>query len=1082
MTRWPENTSIVVQASRLRLCYAVLLTAAFCCSAAAQQALVATTAESVTREHAGVYLQRVDFSTSEVLPDTLALRGEAPAGPLLLSADGSLAILPSGPDPAIPTRDDRCYASFAAPPFTASSTIAFENGWRQTAACLVGGAAGFVAATGYRAGQYTLDNGVLYAFVPPAEPYSTAPAAALAELPLPGEPAAIAPLPSGDRVAVLLLKPDNCAVGIVVVDLARGEIVDEVQNLADEARQMSTAPGGIAISKGGRTLFALVTGYAIGQRSGEAVSWLYALDPENLAYRSGPLELPGVAEPADEPIQPAGANACWVATRPRGSDFAYATLATPTGDALERAAQLPFTGVSETFSVAAEPGGAGVAAAVDDCVQIRAQNGEVRASWAFKSHVHLLRWTTGGLMAGEAGRIHLLDPAAPDAVASVQLQTGHVVDAALLPGSPITEDDSGPPAGRLQLPLSVAFRGEAVGQEVKALLVQPSRPADSWQIDYDRAAMPWLVIHPTAGIGTGVAYMGVDPAWYRPGSTEEGLLRARLTPPPQDVSVPPEETVVELRILPEERFDVRRILWIWEDGGATSFRDRSDPRGLRALAQLLAGPPYYLAHREVAGTFQESLEPYAVVVLDAGAAARGVVTRRAVLDYVRGGGALLFLGRHLPGTTERELTQWLAPMGIQIDARALVEGVFPANSDHWLTRHWAKPKIANGCAIYTDYPEAVRVPGPEGTSRPCIFMARTYGRGRLAALASKSPLESHTLESRQHRLFAADLFCWLAGADKHLENQDMDSDGLPDDIEDANGNGITERNETDFLKNDSDGDGLPDGIEDANMNGLPDEGETDPLNADSDGDGVQDGADESPAPPAGAPVLHSVQPDNGPAEGGTAVVVSGRNLPADAAVWFGERPSPSVRVVDATELVAETPAFPDPAGGRTPVRVTSRAGDVEGTFTRGFLYTPRSTVRLALATLDLISRQDAMYTGKFAVRLEKPPDVSLENVTLVLAPDPPASVQWPRDMLPAPQPGRPMMRPLQSGELLVAVLNAGKLPESAKLAIVPWRVEGQLPRIRIKHALVYAHNGQILEAQTRDLPLAAAAAQAKRSP
>lgn len=1027
-----------------------------------------------------------------MLPGHLTLRGEAPAGPLLVSADGSRVVMPSGPDSKANGRHAQCYASFATQPFTASGTLAFESGWRLTAACLVGGTgAGPLAAAGYRDGEPVVSNGTLYTFAQPAEAYCAAPKAALAELTLPGKPAAIVPLPSGDRVAVLYLGPDTCAVGIAVVDLARGEIVDEVQNLANEARQMAAAPGGMAISRSGRVLFALVTGYAIGQRSGEAVSWLYALDPQDLARQAGPLELPGVAEAADAPIQPVAANSCWVATRPRGSDFAYATLATATMAAAALAAasenelipeaQLPFSGVFDSFSLAPEPAGTGVAVAVDDCVQIRGKTGETRTSWSFQSSVTLLRWARDGLLAGEAGRLHLLDPVTPEVIASVQLQTGHVVDAAILPEDAVANDVP-EQTDRLELPRSVLFRGEAAGQEVKALPVQPPRPTDSWQIDYDREEMPWLVIHPTTGVGPGVVYMGVDPAWYRPGSTEQGVLYARLTTPAQDLPAPRAEATVEVRLLPEERFDVRRVLWIWDDDDASSFRDESDPRGLRALAELLAGPPHFLAHREVAGAFQEPLDPYAVVVLDAAAAARGWVTRRAVLDYVRGGGALLFLGRHLPETSERELTQWLAPMGIQIDARALVEGVFPANSNHWLTRHWPQTEIREGCAIYTDYPEAVCVPGvPEGQLCACVFMSRTYGLGRLAALASKSPLESRVLKSQQARLFAADLFCWLAGAEKHLENQDMDSDGLPDDIEDANGNGITEKEETDFLKRDSDGDGLPDGMEDLNMNGLPDEGETDPLNADSDGDEIQDAADESPAPPAGAPVLHSLQPESGPAEGGTTVVVSGRNLPSDAVVWFGGRLSPSVRVVDATELVAETPAFPEADGGQAKVRVASRTGDVEGAFTRGFAYAPRSTVRLALTTLDRISRQNDVYAGRLAVRLEKPPNVPLENVTLVLAPDPPGSVLWPRELLPAPQPGRPVMRPLHSGEMLVAVLNAGKLPESAQLTIVPWRVEGQLPYIRIKHALVYAHNGQILESRTYDLALSAAV-QAKRNP
>ncbi|MCX5770933.1 MAG: IPT/TIG domain-containing protein, partial [Candidatus Hydrogenedentes bacterium] len=709
-----------------------------------------------------------------------------------------------------------------------------------------------------------------------------------------------------------------------------------------------------------------------------------------------------------------------------------------------------------------------------ECVQIRDERGAVVADWSFKSPVRLLHWTREGLLAGEAGRIHLLNASAPDAVSTIQLQTGHVTDAALAPDG-AWANSAAAKTPRLILPQSVAFRGEAVGQEVKALPIQPPPIAGRWLIEYDRTLAPWLVIHPTTGTGPAVVYMGVDPVWYRPGSVEQVLLHVQLALSPRGLPAEGTETAVEVRLLPEESMDVQRVLWVWGDGNAASFRDQSDPRGLRALAEILAGPPHYLAHKEITGNVQEPLDPYAVVVLSAEAAARGLIARRAVLDYVQNGGALLFLGGRLAEGTERELSQWLAPAGIQISAGVLVEGTFSVVGGHWLTRHWPQVKIAGGCGIYTDDPATVRVPGdPSGPGNSCVFMTRTYGRGRVAALASQSVLESNVVDTPEGQLFAGDLFRWLAGADKYLENQDMDSDGLPDDIEDANGNGLTEPNETNFLERDSDQDGLPDGIEDSNPNGLPDEGETDPLNPDSDGDGIQDGADESPAPPAGAPVLHVIAPAQGPAEGGTTVIISGRNLPADAAVWFADRPSPSVRVVDTTELIAETPAFRDARGGQAPVRIQSRSGDLQGALPHGFSYTPRSTVRLALESVDQTHVADSTYEGRLVVRLEKPPEAVLENVTLVLAPDPPNSIQWPRQVASGPQRSQPVIRLLQSGELLIAVLNAQSLAGAGQLAAIPWGadiVHAKLPAVRIKHALVYARNGQTLHAQTSDLAL-----------
>ena len=80
---------------------------------------------------------------------------------------------------------------------------------------------------------------------------------------------------------------------------------------------------------------------------------------------------------------------------------------------------------------------------------------------------------------------------------------------------------------------------------------------------------------------------------------------------------------------------------------------------------------------------------------------------------------------------------------------------------------------------------------------------------------------------------------------------DTDGDGLGDGLElgkNPDGSPIPEANKTDPLKPDTDGDGLDDGVEDANKNGVydkndqdPAQGETDPTNADTDGDTLQDG-------------------------------------------------------------------------------------------------------------------------------------------------------------------------------------------------------------------------------------------------
>ncbi|MBF5042640.1 hypothetical protein FGE12_09530 [Aggregicoccus sp. 17bor-14] len=79
---------------------------------------------------------------------------------------------------------------------------------------------------------------------------------------------------------------------------------------------------------------------------------------------------------------------------------------------------------------------------------------------------------------------------------------------------------------------------------------------------------------------------------------------------------------------------------------------------------------------------------------------------------------------------------------------------------------------------------------------------------------------------------------------------DSDGDGIPNSVEDKNGNGRVDEGETDPNSRDTDCDGLLDGPsqgsmkgEDQNANGTVDPGETDPTKLDTDGDGLTDGVE-----------------------------------------------------------------------------------------------------------------------------------------------------------------------------------------------------------------------------------------------
>ncbi|MCO4744475.1 MAG: OmpA family protein [Proteobacteria bacterium] len=96
------------------------------------------------------------------------------------------------------------------------------------------------------------------------------------------------------------------------------------------------------------------------------------------------------------------------------------------------------------------------------------------------------------------------------------------------------------------------------------------------------------------------------------------------------------------------------------------------------------------------------------------------------------------------------------------------------------------------------------------------------------------------------------------GADTIPDPEDSDNDGLLDEEEDVNDNGIVDPGETDPFDADTDDDGLLDGQEQPNGTG------TDPLDPDSDNDGVQDGTEsgvsDAPSPDTG----NSFVPDDDP--------------------------------------------------------------------------------------------------------------------------------------------------------------------------------------------------------------------------
>lgn len=81
-----------------------------------------------------------------------------------------------------------------------------------------------------------------------------------------------------------------------------------------------------------------------------------------------------------------------------------------------------------------------------------------------------------------------------------------------------------------------------------------------------------------------------------------------------------------------------------------------------------------------------------------------------------------------------------------------------------------------------------------------------------------------------------------------------------------------------------------------------------------------------------APTVATLNPDSGPASGGTVVTVTGTSLSTTQSVLFGATPAPFTVISDTTVSVV-TPPTPDGSPGPATVTVTTTGGVATADFT-----------------------------------------------------------------------------------------------------------------------------------------------------
>lgn len=675
---------------------------------------------------------------------------------------------------------------------------------------------------------------------------------------LEGPPVAVVSLNriAPNQVAVLYAAPGGGAI------LATGDLIEDskptqTHTLGIIEHVVDTRPIALQLSHDGKFLCIIIAGFALDTPQGAALSWLYTIDVDKQALIGEPVPLLGEPNPRFQPLRMTHDNRCWIATRTPGTHFAYATRVRLSTDNTEKEIEYPMAGVENSFIIAPAPNTATVAVAIGKRLEIWPNGQRYNTNAIFENPINVLTWKHEGLFVAEAGRIHRVHETTGLPMKTVQLQTGHVTDLALLPPThsstqaldPATPAPPPPPKAR---PL-VLLHGEAAGRELQVVRIDPNdKPNDTWHVTYDQETAPWLRIHvvseptshteiPYTGRGQGLIYMGAIPAFYQP----NGILRATLNIAwiPEDQQTNTLNTQVAVRIIPP-RSRVRRILWLRSDNNPTPLRHPTDPIHMRAIAQHLAAAPYRFSHHEVFSPFTKPLNPYTIVIINTHAITKGVITRQDIWQYVAEGGALLILGNHTSNDSLPTLARWLQPAGVLLNASPPISGTFTTTKHPQPLHHLNKFTIKEGLSINANTND-IQIPLGKN-NEGAVFLARQYAYGRFAILAAPTPLQSNAIKNEENKTFATDLFQWLAIAGR--EFNDLDGDGLTDNIEDQNNNGRLDDGETDPLNPDTDNDGISDRMEDRNRNGRIDAGETDPRKRDSDGDGIFDGADATPAP------------------------------------------------------------------------------------------------------------------------------------------------------------------------------------------------------------------------------------------
>ena len=288
----------------------------------------------------------------------------------------------------------------------------------------------------------------------------------------------------------------------------------------------------------------------------------------------------------------------------------------------------------------------------------------------------------------------------------------------------------------------------------------------------------------------------------QPHTAHTTILPLKTTLPNAPAKNPATEILFHITVNPVKT-SAPAILWVRnpEEYPLSILSENPQNPFAKIVTHLQAHPLSYTL-QEIAKPVNIDINSFTTIVLTSASAEYGIFTRQALLDYLSRGGTILYLANSPSRPNNDSVGRWLEALGMQLDTTSPLNGIYTANTKEAFMRHWKNVQIRNGTPIKVTDRNSI-LAAEKLDQNTAVAVTRTYGLGRVIAIASSTPFENNALKNPRSLRLAQSIFRHIADAANHRD--DLDGDGIPDNIEDQNRNRRHAPGTTHFAPADTDG-------------------------------------------------------------------------------------------------------------------------------------------------------------------------------------------------------------------------------------------------------------------------------------